>query len=115
MSEVLHKALGELTEIVAEPKPRKRKQMLEKAAKREDIIQALVELSQNTVLKNVPLDSSKKEKLVRHANCLMKCSKIRKCNKKAHKIAAQSGGWLQFVLPAAISLLLSNFGDEKGR
>ena len=61
MSEVLKKTLGELTAIISEQNPRKRKKLLQEAGKREDVIRSIVELSRNTVLKNVPLDNNIKK------------------------------------------------------
>lgn len=110
MSDVLRKVLGELSAIVAESSPKKRRKLLAQAAQREDILKAITELSRNTIKGNLPLNQESKKQLSKRrkdVQCLMKCSELNCCvNKKATKIVAQSGGWLQFIAPAAIGFVL---------
>lgn len=105
VSKNLKKTLGGLNQIISEKNPKKRKLLLENAAKSEDILDSVKELSRNVILKNVPLTKRQKRSLVKHSKCIVGCSKIKGCCNKSSKLVKQSGGWLGVVLPIVASLI----------
>lgn len=105
MSENLIRTFGHIERIISEPNPRKRKKMLMEAAKKENFVKSIVEISRNVVLKNVPLDKRIKKDLHKHCNCIIRCSKINRKSPKNIKTVAMSGGWLNIILPIVASFL----------
>ena len=108
-SRILKRTLGGLGGILMEKSAVKRKRLLEEAAKKEDVVKSIKELSRNIVLKNVPLDKLQKRKLVKHSKCIVKCSKIKGCCKHSSKLVSQSGGWLQIAIPIVAGLIADRF------
>lgn len=104
-SKTLKKTFGGLQKIMGEKNKKKRELMLMAAAKNEDILNSVRELSRNVVLKNVPLNNRQKKSLLNHSKCIVGCSKIKGCCKKSERLVTQSGGWLGIVLPIVASLI----------
>lgn len=109
VSKTLKKILGGLNKIISETDPKKRLELLETAAKKDNVLRSIKEISRNVVLKNVPLTARQKKLLVNHSKCIVGCSKIKGCCKRSSKLVKQSGGWLQVVLPIIASLIANKF------
>lgn len=108
-SKTLKKTLGGLNRIINEENPRRRAQLLERAAEHEDVLKTIREISKNVVLKNVPLTNRQKKSLIKNSKCIVGCSKMKGCCPKSTILVKQSGGWLQVVLPIIASLLANKF------
>lgn len=90
-----------------------RKQILLDHYKRDPkIYKAVKEIVTNLVHKNIPIDTNIKRKLVRHKRSIIEL--IHDNNRKRNrKHLAQSGGYLQYIIPVLtqiLSRLLSNNG-----
>lgn len=109
VSKTLRRTLGGLNKIVTEKDAKKRKVLLEQAASKDNMLKSIKELSQNVVLRNVPLTSRQKRSLHNHSKCIVGCSKIKECCPQSTKLVKQSGGWLQVVLPIIASLIANKF------
>jgi hypothetical protein len=71
------------------------------------LYEALNEIATNTVNQKVPLSLKQKQSLRRHKLKLQKLAHFTKNKTKRKKLTIQSGGYLQFIIPAVASVLTS--------
>lgn len=88
--------------ILAKSKNKLRRVILEKADQK--LITAICECILNLLNGKIKIDSSSKEKLFKYRKTLRKL--VNKSNlKEKKKILIQKGGFLEFLIPAAISTI----------
>ena len=85
--------------------PKKRKLLVDWAGKNE--IDAISELSLNTLNGNIKLNPKLFKKLQKHRNCLRLLASRKNNIHKKKRIVKQSGGFLNFLIPAALSAAIS--------
>lgn len=89
-------------------KPCVRKNLLEKASK--ESIASVCEIIDNLLHNNIPIPAELKEKLRKHKSVLRRLIKKSKLTEKK-RILIQQGGFLQYIIPAAITALGSIISD----
>lgn len=78
------------------------------------IYKAVHEIVTNLVHKNIPLDTSTKQRLRRHKRNIVDL--VHDKNKKRHRThLIQSGGYLHYIIPAVLSLLSTLLKDGGGK
>ena len=97
-----------LLKTLSNCKPCLRKNLLAKSSK--DTIGAICEIIDNLLHNNIPLSQNLKERLRKHKGSLRKLIKKSQLSEKK-KILIQHGGFLQYIIPAAISAISSILSD----
>jgi len=77
-------------------------------------VNAISEIALNCLKGNVPLNSNIYKKLIRYKNILRQLSK-RSSVIRRKKLINQKGGFLQLLLPPALSLIASIAGEIIGK
>lgn len=107
MSQNLVNQLSNL-EALVKASPPIRKQMVGKGSR--DFINAICECTDNALKRNIPINDEDLKKMHKYKHAMRKLVK-KDTLKKKRKLLQQHGGFLQFLIPAAVSLvsgLISN-------
>lgn len=105
MSENLRACIEELKQIVNAKSPNERRNLLRKLSSKDCIYESLAEIAANLLSKNIPLSSDQKKNLRKHAPLIKKLTCRNISENKRKKMVIQSGGLLQFALPAVIAII----------
>jgi hypothetical protein len=84
-----------------------RKQVLNQLSKKACIYQALKEISQNIINKNIKLTASRRKVLLRHSKIIKALSRDRHGKAYKQRLVRQSGGFIPAILPALLPILAS--------
>lgn len=85
-----------------------RNSIIQKGSK--DFIESIIECIDNLLQNNIPLSESEFEKVSKYKSTLRKLVKKSSLVDKK-KLLTQRGGFLQFLLPAAVSIISSLVSD----
>ena len=99
---------SELEKIAKEKNIKKRKELIQQA--KNCVIDAISEIALNCLKGNIPLQNCDFKKLKKYQNILRNISTVKPVLKRRHLIQ-QTGGFLQLLIPAALSLVTSIVGD----
>lgn len=103
----LKRCLYQLDTIARIKDSRRRRSLLKELSTQESLQRAVCELARSTYSCEIPLTTAQKKALVRHHPYIEKCAKGSEGSKEGRQRAvSQSGGWLNIVVPALLSLLL---------
>lgn len=111
MSSRLQKSFDQLSVIAKLQKNKKlQRRLLREFANDPEFLAAIVEITQNTIKKRVPLNEHQLEKLRPHIKIIKKIAsdpdKVFKKKSSRHRTIEQSGGFLQVLVPTIASLLV---------
>ena len=91
--------------------PNLRKNLLKKIP--DSCIKAICECSLNTLKGNIPLTKHQKAKLRKHKTVLRELAKKRKPLYQKRKLLIQKGGFLNLLIPAALSVITTLFNGTR--
>ena len=101
----LKRCLYQLDTIARIKDSRRRQSLLKELSTQETLQRAVCELARSTCNCEIPLTTVQKKALVRYNKCIQKCASDTACGTERQKAVSQSGGWLNIVVPALLSLL----------
>ena len=79
--------------------------MLENFDGEECIYNAIREIALNTTNGNIKLTPAQHGKLTRHKKLIKECTQPAKTKSKRKRLVVQSGGFLPYLIPIALSLI----------
>lgn len=101
----LKRCLYQLDTIARIKDSRRRQSLLKELSTQESVQRAVCELARSTRNCEIPLTTVQKKALVRYNNYIQKCADTTVSGGARQKAVSQSGGWLNIVVPALLSLL----------
>lgn len=104
------KCRKELQEFSKNKSPKKREQLVNSA--KDCVIDAISEISSNCLKGNIPLNKCKYSKLKKYKNALRNLQKPNLSRRTKRNIISQKGGFLQILIPAALSVLTSYLASK---
>lgn len=102
----LKRCLYQLDTIARIKDSRRRQSLLKELSTQESLQRAVCELARSTCNCEIPLTTDQKKTLVRYNKYIQKCASATTTGVERQKAVSQSGGWLNVVVPALVSLLL---------
>lgn len=102
----LRRCLYQLDTIARIKDSRRRRSLLKELSTQDSLQRAVCELARSTYNCEIPLTTAQKKALVRHHPYIEKCASGSECSIERQRAVSQSGGWLNVVVPALLSLLL---------
>lgn len=87
---------------------RRRRSLLKDLSAHGSIQNAVFELAKSTSNCEIPLSVAQKKALIRHHKWIQLCAADLQDPIARQKAVVQSGGWLNVVIPALLSLLLNS-------
>ena len=105
MSKNMKECMTILKVIASLKNKKQREKILKEFNGDECLYKALREIAVNTVNRNIKLSSKQKRNLIKYKSVIKSLTKPYKSKSKRKKLIIQSGGFLPYLIPAAISLL----------
>lgn len=105
MSSTLKKYLSDLKFISGIKNKKIRENILKELSKDEMLFNALKEMVENVVRKNIPMKSKEKRLLKKYKKTLMLYMRPKISKRKKRQIVSQSGGFLPILVPVLSAFL----------
>ena len=105
MSMNLRECLNILKAIAKIKNARIRKEVLKNFEGEECIYNAIREIALNTRNGNIKMTQAQRKKLLPHKKFIKGCSEKAKTKSKRKRLVVQSGGFLPYLIPIALSLI----------